>query len=186
MNRATPGPASRPATPDEPSSSVRKVALCLHAMPQGDREWLLSQLQPGERARLIPLLSELQTLGLPADRALLDEAMGPQAPPSSEEVLRGADARALAAVLREEPAQFVALLLRVEQWPWREGLLRRLEHGTRRLVELALAQNPRRGPALQASLVEVVVRRLARSEVLGNGARAERGFLSLLRWRARR
>ncbi len=185
MSPAANNPAPRPAPPDDVPASLRKAALCLHAMPPRDREWLLSQLPSRERARLVPLLSELESLGLPPDRALLEEAVGPQPTPAAEQVLRAADPNALAAVLRDEPAHLVGILLRIEEWPWSEALLRRLGQSSRRRVEFALEHAPLPGPALRTSIVEVVARRLS-ATVTSKRVPARSRLLSFLRKGARR
>jgi hypothetical protein len=153
--------------------SSRRAALLVHAMAERDRAWLLAQLGPQERAQLEPLLAELRTLGIPADRALLEEAIAGAKPADSREPgtatadaaapasLRRADPGELAAILRGEPAVLVAKLCRMAEWPWRDAVLRKLGSAARKQVELALGDlEAPPGEAFQQHLVAALVRRL--------------------------
>lgn len=165
---------------------ARHAALLLHAMAPADRNWMLDALPPQERAELVPLLAELETLGIERDPALIDaatsgseagepssslsfhgidEAQYPAAM-SDEAMLRALDARqvlALAEVFRTEPAGLVAEWLSIADWPWRDGLLQAMELVQRRKVEALLAamhsaaQTP---PGLRAALISMVAARL--------------------------
>ena len=161
-----------PSTPAM-APTLRRAALVLHAMPEVDRAWLLAQLAPQERTQLEPLLAELRTLGIPAERALLDEAIGVARLAAGREAgaakahadalakLRKADPEELAAILRREPAVLVAKLCRMAKWPWRDAVLRKLGSATRKQVELALRElDGPPGEALQRHLVAALARRL--------------------------
>lgn len=162
-----------PSAP-EIAASLRRAALVVHAMPERDRAWLLAQLAPQERAQLEPLLAELRSLGIPGDRALLEEAIGVARPPGERDgdavsphaqalaALRKADPERLAAVLRGEPALLVAKLLRIADWPWRGAVLQRLGSAARKQVELTLRDvEAAPGAAFQQHVVAALVRRLA-------------------------
>jgi len=62
------------AQPASEPGSARQAALLLHAMRSDDRQWLLSQLPDEQRLSLMQLIAELNSLGIPANRALVDEA----------------------------------------------------------------------------------------------------------------
>jgi hypothetical protein len=201
LRRAKP-PAAQPLAVPSITADTRKAALLLHAMPRGDRQWLLEQLPEAERASLNDLLAELETLGIPADRRLLDEAMAPvrSGPSSSAPSPFGSSGRAdatrgerpdvtgqlrlledanpirLAAVLRDEPPGLIVQLLGLREWPWRERLLAQLGAPKRRQVEERLA---RRGEsATGAALAATALREqlvLAVSQRLRQGNDARRG-----------
>jgi hypothetical protein len=170
---------------------ARKAALFLHTLPRNDRDWMLDHLAPQDRSELEALLAELATLGIPPDRGLLDEIIAPMgevrpfpapAPSASTaerrdapaaarpalEELSGADPKALAALLRDEPAGLVVALLDVREWPWAGALLEALGTARRRDVEAELARSrARAGPngadsraALREHVVAVISRHL--------------------------
>ena len=49
----------------------RRAALELHALSPADQAWLLERLGPDHQAQVLPLLAELQALGIPADAEVL-------------------------------------------------------------------------------------------------------------------
>lgn len=166
MSAPAPGREQLSAALQAIPGTTRQAALLLHAMPAQDRAWLLAQLAPAERSTVEGLLADLEGLRIPADRALLDEALAvpPPAPglaaperssaePQRSEAVGGeddpdaaadrsalgkADPARLAALLRSEPAQLVALLLSLGNWPWREALLQRIGAAKRIEVERRL------------------------------------------------
>jgi hypothetical protein len=113
--------------------SSRKAALLVHALGDGDRAWLLGQLDPAERQRLQSLLGELGTLGIPEDPTLVDLTLArtpaPSAAPApsddAEHVSMAAPHR-IAQALRPEPTAFVRKLLACEDWPWRDEVAAQL------------------------------------------------------------
>ena len=129
------------------ATGLRRTALTLHAMAPRDRDWLLSQLAPDQRAAVRQLLDELNSLGIPADPALLQEALrqhhAQQTSPVSaadvaggntgtdagamarqaEQALQLADPAGLAQLLMAEPEALVAWLLHLRDWHWQAQLL---------------------------------------------------------------
>lgn len=95
----------------EPSSGTRRAALTLHALSVADRAWLMRQLSPGQRATMASLLAELDSLGIPRDAALVQEALvgtpAPVVPQTADLDVQGL-CRALA---REPDAEFRSLWL---------------------------------------------------------------------------
>lgn len=165
------------------SRGARHAALLLHAMSPEDRSWMLEALPASERADLMPLLAELEALGIETDPALIDDAtagapsaampeqefaaVAPQPFPVSDEAMLHAlddnQVRELVACLRTEPVGLVAECLRLADWPWREDLLAALEPGQRRRIEASLSatapgfQTP---PGMRAALISTVAARL--------------------------
>jgi hypothetical protein len=86
----------------EPSSGTRRAALTLHALGGVDRAWLLRQLSPGQRDTMASLLAELDSLGIPRDSALVQDALAstlaPVAPRPAD-----LDAEGLCRALAREP-----------------------------------------------------------------------------------
>lgn len=169
-------------TPAPSPAQARKAALLLHTLPRGDRDWMLARLTPPERSTLAPLLSELETLGFPADRALLEDVLESEA--SGPVPLESADPGELAAILRDEPAGVVARLLALAEWPWREAVLEALGSAKRREIEGLLARARASGfdastvaPAaslLREQLVAVVSARLYQAPAHVRSAHARR------------
>lgn len=124
----------------------RKAALFLHALTPTDRNWLIGRLPSMQRERLVVLLKELQTLGIPADRRLLEEAIAVPVPASEERIAQirpkrafsvplptthdercrmidQADPLHMAAVLRGESAGLIARVLQLRSWSWQQVVL---------------------------------------------------------------
>lgn len=165
------------------SRGARHAALLLHAMSPEDRSWMLEALPASERAGLVPLLAELEALGIERDPALIDDAtadassaampeqdfaaMGlPQVAVSDEAMLRaldGSQVRELVACLRTEPVGLITEWLRLADWPWREDLLAALEPAQRRRIEgklLAIGPGLQAPPGMRAAMISAVAERL--------------------------
>ena len=171
MTSPAPAPATvaKSSPAPEPTAGARKSALLLHALAQADREWVMAQLPEGERSSLLELLADLKSLGIPADRGLVDEAVTVAREPEgsafsardagSVRELAKADPARLAALLRDEPALLLAHLLRLNDWPWRAELRRHLGESKWREVE-ERRTNFTEAPALDAQVVESTLRHL--------------------------
>lgn len=88
------------------AAGARRAALALHALAPADRRWLLSRLDEAQRARVQPLLDELDALGFridPADASAL--AAGASSPAAMAPV-----ARSWRDELPDEPAWIVEAL----------------------------------------------------------------------------
>lgn len=129
-------PAAAAAVPSD-SNEARQAALLLHTLGAADREWVVAQLPPSQRAQALRLLKELGDLGMPGDAALVDDLRGAASPSAAQGGDGLAEARAVdvAAVLRNEPDALVARLLRQADWPWRAELLDLLGPSRRRRLE---------------------------------------------------
>ncbi len=129
---------------EEAAGCGRQAALLVHAMCPPDRDWLMSQLGEAARGALAGMLTELETLGIPADGAFVERALAeagsraPAAPPERAaplpatdgtplELVTAAAPESIADLLRDEPPGLVALLLAVHEWPWRADVLAELE-----------------------------------------------------------
>jgi hypothetical protein len=127
---------------------VRRCALALHGVQPDDRDWMLARLPEASQAELRQLLDELQRLGIPVDRELTQEALkspppppplqpaAPEAvlPPRPHDVVAAASAREMRRVLVYETPEVIAMALTCGDWPWRDGLLRRLPRACRSQV----------------------------------------------------
>jgi hypothetical protein len=153
----------------EPSAGTRKSALLLHALAHADREWIMAQLPEAERATLVALLAELESLGIPADRALVDEVVNAVREPEESAThsreaalvreIAFADSSRLSALLRDEPALVLVHLLRIADWPWRAELRKHLGEAKWLEAEAGL-KTLRKAPALRAQVLESVARHL--------------------------
>lgn len=171
---------------------VRHAALLLHAMSPADRDWMLGELPSSERTNLLPLLAELEALGIESDPSLIDDAISSATPADSstatsfaaerragpisdEAALHALDAqqvRALVECLRLEPLRLVGELLRLADWPWREDLLAALEPAQRRKIEAGLSETPlgyQVPPGMRSMLISGVSARLHERSVSGSG-----------------
>ena len=174
------------------ANAPRRAALLVHAMPQGDRQWLLASLPPHQRVELEELLAELRELGIPPDEQLLREvvdapiAVQPAAVPADPlEHLAPGQVAVLAALLRKEPPQLVATLLAARDWPWKEAFLRQLE--PQHALVVAAAQ-PRRAKEVQQAVCAAVLRQLQQATPPAQAALASPPWRRLLaiRWKGRK
>jgi hypothetical protein len=155
----------------EPASGVstptRHAALLLHAMAPADRTWALERLPPVQREQLTALVEELQQIGIPRNRGLVDQAVASMQSPSPtqqvstseppptdlplpvRQLLTQLDAdgrRELGVLLRNEPPMLVARLLALGPWPWENELLAHLGSVKRRQLEtLRITPGPDHG-----------------------------------------
>lgn len=145
----------------------RRAALTLHGLLPADREWMMAQLPESQREQLGSHLAELVHLGIPADRALLDDAvrLARSAQPLSDAPLdtrlRYASCDQILQVLVTEPDQLIALVLKIEPWPWRDELLERLGVERRGRVARLLRQLELKS-GLGEALLSGLARRLER------------------------
>jgi hypothetical protein len=199
--RAVPGaPAAVAPPPATVPAQTRRAALLVHALPLSDRDWLLRRLPDGERVALGALIAELESLGIPADPALVGEVVGarPDAPqpaspatgagPATAEdggaraplaAIERGDPATLATLLRDEPVGLVVRLLALRAWPWREEVLRQLGEILRRQIEERLERDDGSAPAgdapaLREHLLTSLARRLRdAAEAPASAGRAE-------------
>jgi hypothetical protein len=127
-----------------PSQSLRKAALAVHALAAPDRAWVLHALPRDHREELEPLLAELKALGIPADPSVYRETdAAPREPELAwPDTLDAATLAALSHTLAGEPEQLTHALLAVQSWSWGPRLLAGLTVERR----AALAEAPARGP----------------------------------------
>ena len=144
-------------------SDLRKAALTLHALTDGDRTWLLDRLDPAQRQSLEVLLRELANLGIPPDARLLQRAVaavndGNETRPARA-TLDALEPEDMQALLRGEPAGLVARVLAMHAWTWSEGFLRGLDASERRGVGEAARDGFGAAPALDDWLLADLARR---------------------------
>ncbi|VVE90694.1 hypothetical protein [Pandoraea bronchicola] len=109
------------------SEGLRQAALALHAMHPEDRRWAMHSLEADQRDAISALLEELGELGIPRDASLL-QSLG-EGDKTARVLLTDQDAQVLdampdavaIAMLRNEPARFVELLLNLHPWVWRDA-----------------------------------------------------------------
>lgn len=101
-------------------AGLRRAALTLHSLGGEDREWMLQQLAPTQRATLSALLAELRELNLPQDAEVIRGALS-QA--SVGETLPRDEALALCLALEREAPVVQSLLLAALAAPAREAVL---------------------------------------------------------------
>lgn len=154
-------PMLEPDALTSPDADARRAALLLHSMIPADREWLLGELEPAQRAELERLLQELAAMGLPADRTLLDAGLAPSEPAATPvgphaKALAGVPAQAVVEALLNEPDRLVAQVLQCGPWGWQAELFAALSPLRRRAVQdlLRQAAPADAAPALSTALLE--------------------------------
>jgi hypothetical protein len=158
----------------------RRAALEMHALGRQDREWILGRLDRQERARIEPLLSELDALGIrfDGDPADLQDAPQPTAKPAVAvnghayaaaavaepmALLRNAGAGDIIRALEHEPQWLVDCLLSIDTWPWSAAVRTSRAAVNGRNANLRVrepASATRSGPALNSALAELLAARL--------------------------
>ncbi len=109
--------------------SARRLALRLHALHGDDRAWILSQLPVAAKARLEPLLEELNDLGFSIDQEMVDtldiqdgdaslSAAGVGEHERHIAALERAPAEWIVAQLKDEPPALLDCLLSAHAWCW--------------------------------------------------------------------
>lgn len=137
----------------EVSSGTRRAALLLHTLPLRERDPLLNAFTEEQRTSLQELLTELDSLGIPHDRVLLDQTLATLQifPPTGghqddriwlQAITRDRVAQ-LAQILMGEPAELIAYLLAAGPWYWSGDLMDAIEFPKRRQVQ-SLAHEMRR------------------------------------------
>lgn len=98
------------------SSSLRKVAIRLACAHVEDRQWILAQLQVGERQQIEELLEEISLLGLANDPAVVSSVMRELAV-ARKPVAQSEESAALVALLSRADNPFWAALVLQPQAP---------------------------------------------------------------------
>lgn len=121
---------------------LRHTASLIHAMEPQDRLWALSQLPPLTRAPVEVLLDELEAIGMPRQREVIDQVLTHAPVPAAAAAAGSPEARieqwvrqhgpsALADRLTQEPAPLGARLLALRPWSWRAEVVRALPNPLR-------------------------------------------------------
>ena len=142
---------------------AKQAALLLHSLAPDDRAWVLAKLDADQHSELLPLIAELDSMGLSSPLTALnrealargvDDGGGLSAldRPSvagsavSEEkaaltdteflkALESEDVASLARVWSLEQPELVAYALKIQTWPWQGALLERLPVAQRGRVQ---------------------------------------------------
>ena len=115
----------------------RHAALLLHTLGLDDRQWLLDRLPADERARLVALVAELESIGIPPAPDLLDDLSPARVRPAGGRALPGlanATPEDVDAVLSSEPVDLVARVFALGAWPWIDDVLARIPAPRRQQV----------------------------------------------------
>ncbi len=147
-------------------SKHRQSALLLHGLSDADQRWILARLAAEDQRILGEHLSELKSLGIPADRVLIDDATGdtvasdstkPVQPHVAADPLHAASAAQMRALLANEPAWLVRQVLALDNWAWRPDYLAALNAAERERLrvtgETPLVAGSKVAERLRAQLV---------------------------------
>lgn len=149
--------------------SMRRAALCLHALSPADRRWMLRMLPDEQSVALKSMLHELKAMGIPRDPDLVglkdavesDSAVLPERQAAARERVDKAELAALASVLEGEPRELVAAVIGGEEWSWQKALLKTYAPVERRwLSEIATKCQQDLPVAVRECLIDLVSSRL--------------------------
>lgn len=147
---------------------ARRTALLLHTLAPADRVDMLAQFDAGQRTMLGKLLDELNTLGIPRDRDLLEQTMASLAVDGDDGANGDADTAGLVAslqsasapdllrLLADESAELTAGLLACAKWRWAADFLAGLDPFKRRQVQALLHDAVPYSAHLNEALLRVV------------------------------
>lgn len=142
---------------------VRRTALLLHTLAPSDREFMLARFESDQRAALNCLLEDLNSLGIPRHRTLLEETLSAVAasrlsgsPENLTAVLQTSSAADIARALESESPELIARLLQCAAWRWSEELLENLEPLRRRQVQSCLHDVKQVSPRLKEAVIRAV------------------------------
>jgi hypothetical protein len=144
-------------------SGHRQAAVALHALAEGDRASILTELPAADQQTLRGYLAELDELGF--DRETLAAAGAATAParplvqPAAR--LQAASASTMFGVLKAEPSALVAQLLNVQDWPWAGELVHLFPAPKRDAIRAARALHTAAAPARSRFLLDAVASRVA-------------------------
>ena len=143
-------------------NTLRKAALTLHALTTKDMRKVWERLDESERMALSPLLDELSSLGIPKGRHWIDDdGVSPDvedAKPDPRAAIRAWRASQALALLSTQSLHTVAMVLRIEPWPWQAEVLdtwpAEHRHALRARLEASASDvPPRLSDALLRSMV---------------------------------
>jgi Mg/Co/Ni transporter MgtE len=139
--------------PDQ--TSERKAALLLHSLPGPARQEVLARLDSGRRDALLPLLDELQGLGIPTGHAWID--LSQQRDESRQRQLAwNLGSAQAAAILTGQSLETVAAVLGLAPWPWTDELLAQWPADQRtRLVSLTASTRTLPAPVAESLLASL-------------------------------
>ncbi|BBB62247.1 hypothetical protein UNDKW_3974 [Undibacterium sp. KW1] len=169
------------------SENTRRSALLLHSMSEADKQWVLGNLHSQDTQILKQLLSELNELGMPADKELLsglsstDKALPVSAKISTwpanvadlsmeQQIacLDRADYRNIFGVLADESTELVAYFLQIHPWTWKKEFLacfdaskaRRIQETKVDIKEPYLSEPDVRPKKLQHALIAEIIQQV--------------------------
>ena len=153
------------------SSPARKLALKLYALHEQDRRWLLDQLDASAQAEIMPLLNELQTLGVQVDLEDLQHmgklntaSVERAATPEDVQLIDRASLSQIDIVFDSEPPVLLQRLQALRAWRWRSEDVWRQGPVQQGSTQQAGARHMTH--AAQQALLKVVAAQLARQEAV--------------------
>ncbi len=169
------------------SENARRSALLLHSMSEADKQWVLGNLDGQDTQILKQLLSELNELGMPADKELLSGLSSmDKASPASAKIatwpenvadlsmeqqiacLDSADYRDIFGALADESAELLAYFLQIHRWTWKKEFLacfdaskaRRIQETMADIKEPYLSEPDVRPKKLQQTLIAEIIQQV--------------------------
>lgn len=162
----------------------RQAALLLHRLPERDRHAVLTRLTHSERRVVEPLLDELASLGIPSSVEPKPPMSVAQAELSLRERVAGLSVAAVLHAVSDCSASTIALLLRIEDWPWQAPLLEALPPALRLEVSARLVDRPSGSVAPGRRVGELLCERLlAAASAAEVSPATPSGRLGRLSWR---
>lgn len=155
-----------------------------------DRTWVLAQLSPEDRIRIVASLQDMVETSdeaLPETKNVVPEPGLRRVSPEQEKypALASVDSATIEKLLESEPDWIVAMLVRDARWPWVEGFLTNLDPARLERIEcwVRIGHETIR-PAVMERLRKLTNQKLARSEGASPEPTAFDDILARLRTKA--
>lgn len=118
---------------------IKKTALKLFALNVEDRRWILRQLPADIRESVKEQLHELQKLGIAKDKFVINKVIDSELFSQRKEnletkgvnakhldIIKNASIENIISILKTEPVWIAAIILSVDDWPWKSEYLSQL------------------------------------------------------------
>ncbi len=147
-------------------TSLRKAALALHALPDGDQSRVWERLDAGRREALAPLLDELVALGIPKGRRWVPDDEPGVMESSPRDLIWRQSPDVMATLLTAQSVDAAVSIMRIASWPWLDAVVADWPPEQRHAVRTRLEQGGAIPSRLADELMGLVANALTKRAVV--------------------